>query len=477
MEFNVEQVRQRLGRYKFRDLTTEELRDVFKAYPNFIYSMDTYTFKDGSQKELLNLSGTVPMKFQGHSYNIPICLWLLDSHPFAPPLCFLKPTENMGVRVGKHIDAQGRIYLAYLQDWSHPKSSVMGLIREMVTKFEEELPLYSLSAAEVERQKELLSYISKVTDGVASIDVTPPSRGKVTVVGGGDLALACLLAISAKRSADKLVLLDVSDGGAKAGGAMDLDIFSIPNVQVSKDISTVVDSKVIIITVNSWSSAQSYLEVLKSNVELLRTMVPALAYHCPQGVLLVASQPVEIMTYAAWRLSGLPHRQVVGIGCNLDSARFQHIIQTVTNSQEEAQSGWIIGEQGESKVAAWCDPDAANNHRSPAKIYPKIFQEQLACRAMEVMKGKGQRSWSIGLSVADLTTDTIVRNKKKTHSVSSFAKGFFNIQEEVFLSLPCMLGSTGVYGNPQILQQDDVVWTALQKSASSIHSLQQQLKL
>ncbi|XP_075044515.1 ubiquitin-conjugating enzyme E2 variant 3 [Mixophyes fleayi] len=476
MEANVELVRQRLGKYKFRDLTTEELKDVYKAFPNFIFSMDTYTFTDGSQKDLLNLIGTVPTKFQGNSYNIPICLWLLDSHPFAPPLCFLKPTDSMGIRFGKHIDAQGRIYLPYLQNWSHPKSTIIGLIKEMGVKFEEELPLYSLSAADAARQKELLSYISRVTDGVSSIDVSSPGRGKVTVVGGGDLAMACLLAISAKRAADRLVLLDVSDGGSKGGGATDLDIFCIPNVEVSKDLSAAKDSKVIVITVNAWSNAKSYVEVLQSNVDLLRGIIPSLAYHCPDSVLLVASQPVEIMTYVSWKLSGFPHRQVVGIGCNLYSARFQQIIRTVTNSPEEAQSAWVIGEQGENKVAAWCDPDSANNQRSPAKIYPKIFQEQLTSRSMELLKGKGQRSWSIGLSVADLT-DTIAQNKKKIHSVSSFAKGFFNIQDEVFLSLPCVLGSGGVFGNPEILQQDDQVSDALQKSASSVHSLQQLLKL
>ncbi|XP_063802422.1 ubiquitin-conjugating enzyme E2 variant 3 [Pseudophryne corroboree] len=476
MEFNVELVRQRLGKYKFRDLTTEELKDVHRMYPNFTYSMDTYTFKDGSQKDLLNLAGTVPTKFQGNSYNIPICLWLLDSHPFAPPLCFLKPTESMGIRFGKHIDAQGRIYLPYLHDWSHPKSTIIGLIKEMGVKFEEELPLYSISAADAARQKELLSFISRVTDGVSSIDVSSPSKGKVTVVGAGDLAMACLLAISAKRAADKLVLLDVSDGGSKGGGATDLEIFGIPNVEVSKDVSSTSGSKVIVLTVNAWSNAQSYVEVLQSNVELLRGIVPAVAYHCPESVLLVASQPVEIMSYVAWKLSGFPHRQVVGIGCNLCSVRFQHIIHTATNSQEEAQSAWIIGEQGENKVAAWSDPNSANNHKSPAKLYPKLFQEQLSGRAMEVLKGKGQRSWSIGLSVADLT-ETIVQNKKKIHSVSSFAKGFFNIQEEVFLSMPCVLGSSGVFGNPEILQQDDCVSDALQKSASSIHSQQQLLKL
>ncbi|KAM4018420.1 ubiquitin-conjugating enzyme E2 variant 3-like [Anomaloglossus baeobatrachus] len=475
MEFSVELMRQRLGKYKFRDLTIEELKDVHRSFPRFLYSMDTYTFKDGSQKDLLNLSGTVPMKFQGTLYNIPVCLWLLDSHPFAPPLCFLKPTQNMGIRVGKHIDSHGRIYLPSLQNWSHPKSTILGLIKEMAATFEDELPLYSLSAEEAAKQKELLSFISQVTDGVNSVDVSGRSRSKVTVIGGGDLALACLLAISAKRAADTLVLLDISDGGSKGGGTTDLELLPIPNVEVSKDLSSVIGSKVIVITVNAWSNAQSYLEVLQSNVDLLRGFVPAVSYHCPDSVLVIASQPVEIMTYVAWKLSGLPSRQVLGIGCNLDSARFQNVVKTLTSSSEESQTGWVIGEQGANKVAAWSDPDLENNHK-PGKIYPKLFQEQLTNRAMEAMKGKGQRSWSIGLSVADLT-DTIVQNRRKIHSVSSLAKGFCNIQNEVFLSVPCVLGDSGVLGDPRILQHEEHVSDALQKSAASIHDLQRQLSL
>ncbi|KAM4617937.1 ubiquitin-conjugating enzyme E2 variant 3 [Discoglossus pictus] len=476
MEFNAEAMRQRLGKYKFRDLTIEELKDVFKAFPNFIFSMDTYTFRDGSQKDLLNLTGTIPMKFQGNSYNIPIRLWILDSHPFAPPLCFLKPTENMGIRVGKHIDVQGRIYLPYLQDWSHPKSTVIGLVKEMVRKFEDELPLYSLSAADAARQKELLSYISQVTDGVSSVDLTAKGSGKVTVIGGGDLAMACLLAISAKDAADKVVLLDITETGSKGGGAMDLDAFRIPNVEVSKDISSTAGSKVVVLTVNAWSNDKSYIGVLQSNVELLRGVVPAVAYHCPNSVLLVASQPVEIMTYVAWKLSGFHHSQVVGIGCNLDSGRLQHIVEKILNYQENAHEAWIVGEQGENKVAVWGDQNSSHCHQPAAKLYPKIHQEQLTSRAMEILKGKGQRSWSVGLSVADLT-DTIVQNKGKVHSVSALAKGFFGIQEEVFLSVPCVLGTRGVLGITKTITEDEHVSETLMKSATAIHSLQQQLKL
>ncbi|XP_030056974.1 ubiquitin-conjugating enzyme E2 variant 3 isoform X3 [Microcaecilia unicolor] len=415
MDFQEENVRLRLGKYKFRDLTVEDLKNVHKRYPNFIFSMDTYTFRDGSQKDLLNFVGTIPMTYQGNSYNIPVQLWILDSHPFAPPLCFLKPTATMGIHVGKHVDTQGRIYLPYLQNWSHPKSTVLGLFAEMILKFEEELPLYSLSSVDAARQQELLSYISKITDGVSSLDVNSAGRtggrkndgdtNKVTVIGGGDLGIACVLAIAAKGIADKVVLLDLAEGTSKGGGAMDLNIFNLPNMEISK---------------------------------------------------------VEIMTYVAWKLSGLPENQVIGIGCNLDSERFQYIIENILKAHISGKEAWIIGEQGENKVPAF---DPASPHSS--------IQDQLVNRALEILKGKSQKSWSVGLSVADLT-DSIVTNKRKIHSVSTLAKG---TSGDVFLSMPCILGSSGVIEIIRTAPGQEADAEKLQNSATTIHGLQQQLKL
>ncbi|XP_053800938.1 ubiquitin-conjugating enzyme E2 variant 3 isoform X4 [Vidua chalybeata] len=406
--------------YKFRDLTIEELKDVSKTYPNFTFSMNTYTFKDGSQKDLLNFSGTVPVKY-GNSYNIPIHLWILDSHPFAPPICFLKPTANMGIAVGKHVDARGRIYLPYLQNWSHPKSSLIGLIKEMIAKFEEELPLYSLSSSDAARQSELLSYIAKITEGETDMKSRSKTRdrneecfNKITVVGAGDLGIACVLAVAAKDIADKVVLLDLSEAAAK-GGTMDLEIFAVPNVEISKDFSASADSKVVVLTVNSLGNAQTYLDVIQSNVDLFRGIIPAVSHYSQNAVLLVASHPVPSWT-----------------SCN------------VAANQTEAM--------------------AARNSR-----------EKVANRAMEVLKGKGQRSWSVGLSVADLA-DSILKDKRKVHSVSTLAKGCCNINSEVFLSLPCILGTSGMIEMVR-LEEDPLVQEKLQSSAGSIHDLQQQLKL
>uniref|UniRef100_A0A8C3FL87 Tumor susceptibility 101 n=1 Tax=Chrysemys picta bellii TaxID=8478 RepID=A0A8C3FL87_CHRPI len=100
-------------------------------------------FNDGSSRDLMSLTGTIPVPYRGNTYNIPICLWLLDTYPFNPPICFVKPTSSMTIKTGKHVDANGKIYLPYLHEWKHPQSDLIGLIQIMIVVFGEEPPVFS----------------------------------------------------------------------------------------------------------------------------------------------------------------------------------------------------------------------------------------------------------------------------------------------------------------------------------------------
>lgn len=183
-------------------------------------------FTDSTQKDLLKLIGNLPVRyegesqpgahggkegskssrfsvlmaaslFQGHSYNFPVLLWLMDSFPFTPPICFLRPTSNMVIREGKHVDARGRLFLPGLHNWDYvgfiekvlhkvispsnqhnfyfvalfkPKSSVVALLNEMTAKFEEEPPLSSKATVENKDPHELLAFVSnlQINDGTSS---------------------------------------------------------------------------------------------------------------------------------------------------------------------------------------------------------------------------------------------------------------------------------------------------------------------
>uniref|UniRef100_A0AAY4CYV0 Tumor susceptibility 101a n=1 Tax=Denticeps clupeoides TaxID=299321 RepID=A0AAY4CYV0_9TELE len=140
---NESALKKSLKQYKYRDLTVREITNVMSQYKDLKPMMDAYVFNDGSTRDLMSLTGTVPVSYRGNVYNIPVCLWLLDTYPFNPPICFVKPTSAMMIKTGKHIDANGKIYLPYLHEWKHPQSDLYGLIQVMIVVFGEEPPVFS----------------------------------------------------------------------------------------------------------------------------------------------------------------------------------------------------------------------------------------------------------------------------------------------------------------------------------------------
>ncbi|KAF4104586.1 hypothetical protein G5714_013917 [Onychostoma macrolepis] len=132
-----------LKQYKYRDLAVREIINVISHYKDLRPALDAYVFSDGSSRDLMSLAGTVPVSYRGNVYNIPVCLWLLDTYPYNPPTCFVKPTSAMMIKTGKHVDANGKIYLPYLYEWKHPQSDLYGLIQVMIVLFGEEPPVFS----------------------------------------------------------------------------------------------------------------------------------------------------------------------------------------------------------------------------------------------------------------------------------------------------------------------------------------------
>uniref|UniRef100_A0A8C7E2X9 Tumor susceptibility 101 n=1 Tax=Naja naja TaxID=35670 RepID=A0A8C7E2X9_NAJNA len=143
MALSESQLKKMLAKYKYRDLAVQETVNVTGQYKDLKPVMDNYVFNDGSSRELMSLTGTIPVNYRGNIYNIPICLWLLDTYPFNPPICFVKPTSSMTIKTGKHVDANGRIYLPYLHEWKHPQSDLIGLIQVMIVVFGDEPPVFS----------------------------------------------------------------------------------------------------------------------------------------------------------------------------------------------------------------------------------------------------------------------------------------------------------------------------------------------
>ncbi|KAI4495880.1 hypothetical protein M0802_008286 [Mischocyttarus mexicanus] len=136
-------IRQGLKKYQHPELTTAQVLSVLSTYKGLQYEIEPFVFVDGTQKELFNLQGTIPVTFKGNRYNIPICIWLMDTHPNNAPICYVKPTSDMSIKVSMYVDHNGQIYLPYLHDWLPHTSDLLGLIQVMIVTFGEHPPVYT----------------------------------------------------------------------------------------------------------------------------------------------------------------------------------------------------------------------------------------------------------------------------------------------------------------------------------------------
>ncbi|XP_010135633.1 PREDICTED: L-lactate dehydrogenase B chain isoform X2 [Buceros rhinoceros silvestris] len=254
-------------------------------------------------------------------------------------------------------------------------------------------------------------------------------NNKITVVGVGQVGMACAISILGKGLCDELALVDVLEDKLK-GEMMDLQHGSL------------------------------FLHTHK----------------------IVASK-VDILTYVTWKLSGLPKHRVIGSGCNLDTARFRYLMAERLGIHPSSCHGWILGEHGDSSVAVWSGVNVAGvslQELNPAMGTDKDTEnwkdvhKQVVESAYEVIKLKGYTNWAIGLSVADLC-ETILKNLYRVHPVSTLVKGMYGIENDVFLSLPCVLSASGLTSVINQKLKDDEV-AQLKKSAETLWNIQKDLK-
>lgn len=136
-------LKQYLAKYKHRDFTCREVINLIQVYRSLTYRLEAFVFNNGTRKDLINLEGTIPVNYKGAYYNIPVCIWLMDTHPQNAPLCFVKPTPDMSIKVSKYVDSNGKVYLPFLHEWNQSGSTLQKLIQCMISAFGELPPVYS----------------------------------------------------------------------------------------------------------------------------------------------------------------------------------------------------------------------------------------------------------------------------------------------------------------------------------------------
>lgn len=152
-----------LSNYKYRDITSREVVGLIQMYRSLTYRLEAFVFNNGVRKDLLNLEGTIPVNYKGSFYNIPVCIWLMDTHPKNAPLCFVKPTADMSIKVSKYVDSNGKVYLPYLHEWNPNGSTLLTLVQCMITAFGEIPPVFSKPRNESQPQFPFTSFMPQTS--------------------------------------------------------------------------------------------------------------------------------------------------------------------------------------------------------------------------------------------------------------------------------------------------------------------------
>ncbi|KAK2116210.1 hypothetical protein P7K49_006836 [Saguinus oedipus] len=202
----------------------------------------------------------------------------------------------------------------------------------------------------------------KLIAPVAEEEATVPNN-QITVVGVGQVGMACAISILGKSLADELALVYVLEDKLK-GEMMDLQHESLflqtPKIVADKDYSVTANSKIVVVTAGvHQQEGESRLNLVQRNVNVFKFIIPQIVKYSPDCIIIVVSNPVDILTYVTWKLSGLPKHRVIGSGCNLDSARFRYLMAEKLGIHPSSCHGWILGEHGDSSVAVWSGVNVA----------------------------------------------------------------------------------------------------------------------
>ena len=278
---------------------------------------------------------------------------------------------------------------------------------------------------------------------------------RIAIIGAGNVGATCAYALLLRGLATEIVLVDANKNKAE-GEAMDLNHsvpFAFPTRIWAGDYSDCTGAAVTIITAGSarLQPGQTRLDLTKTNASVFCEIIPEVVRHNPDGILLVASNPVDAMTYAAWKLSGLPAQRVIGSGTILDTARFRFLLSQHFGVDTHSVHAFIIGEHGDSEVPVWSLANIAGMHLPDFCAARGLPYDQLAMdgifqqtreAAYTVIERKGATFFAIAAGLADIV-EAILRDQSTVLSVSSLIHDYCGI-DDVCLSLPTALNQGGV---------------------------------
>ena len=309
---------------------------------------------------------------------------------------------------------------------------------------------------------------------------------KAAVVGCGFVGAATAFALMQSGLFSELVLID-SDKEKAEGEALDISHgmpFAKPMDIYAGDYDDITDANLVIVTAGAGQKpGETRLDLVKNNVAIFKKIIPEISKRNFGGILLIVANPVDILTYAAVKISGLPESRVFGSGTVLDTARLKYILGEHLGVDSRSVHAFILGEHGDSEIAAWSGVNVSGvplddfcemrGHHDHKKGMHDIA-EGVKNSAYEIIKKKKATYYGIAMSVRRIC-EAIILNQKSILPVSHMQHGAFGI-DDVAISMPAIIGKDGIEAEVPI-RLNETEQAALVKSSNALKAVIESIEI
>jgi len=278
---------------------------------------------------------------------------------------------------------------------------------------------------------------------------------KIAIIGAGSVGATIAYACMIRGVAKQIALYDVVKSKVDAE-VLDLNhglqFVPMASIEGSDDVAICKDADVVVITAGAKQKpGQTRMDLAGANAEICKKLLPQLLSVAPNAIYLLVTNPVDVITYIAMKITGLPPPRVFGSGTVLDSSRFRFLIAQRLKLAVQNVHAYIAGEHGDSEIPLWSSATVANiplhewavMHHGKLSVRDRteIFQN-VKSAAQQIIAGKGATNYAIGLATAKIL-EAVLRDDNRVLPVSSLLKDYRGISD-VCLSVPCIVNRSGV---------------------------------
>ena len=303
---------------------------------------------------------------------------------------------------------------------------------------------------------------------------------KVAIIGCGFVGAASAFALMEGGLFTEMVLIDSNRVKAE-GEALDISHglpFARPMRIYAGDYDDLADAALIVVTAGAGQKpGETRLDLVKKNVGIFHSIIPEISARNRDAIMLIVANPVDILTYAAVKLSGYPESRVLGTGTVLDTARLKYLLGEHLQVDSRSVHAFIVGEHGDSEIVAWssanvsgvplhdfCEMRGYFNHEEAMQS----LAEGVKNSAYEIIEKKNATYYGIAMSVRRVC-EAIVRDEKTILPVSGMHHGEYGVHD-VALSLPSIVGKDGIETTVPI-QLSGFEIAGLRKSADTLREV------